>query len=164
MYIDPEELRRNLQAMDSATLQSKLQSGALTKEARAVVLEILQARGIAPDAQSLQAPPVTKLVREAALRTPLPGRTIAKVLLGLYVVFVCLCTFVVFLDPPWIPPRNGTWEGMIGFMASVAAGAPFSFVVLLTQAGRISDAQAVAANFGCVVLNLVLFVLFIRRT
>jgi hypothetical protein len=164
VYVDPDELRRNLEALDSATLQAKLQSGALTKEARAVALAILQARGITSGAEVPPAAPVTKLVRPAPLRTPLPGRTIAKVLFGLYVVFVLLCTFVVFMDPPWVPPRNGTWEGMIGFMASVAAGAPFSFVVLLTQAGHISDAQAVAANFGCVVLNLVLFVLFIRRT
>lgn len=164
MYMQPEQLRRNLEAMDSEALHAKAQSGGLTQDALSLALEILKSRGFKAGAESTKAPSGITVVPAVVPQTTLPGGTIAKVLLGLYVAFVCLCTLLVFFDPPWVKASNGTWEGMFGFMASVASGAPWSILVLLTQVGRLSETQFVAINFGCVALNLVLFVIYIRRT
>ncbi len=164
MYLRPEQLRRNLETLDSEALRAKVQSGALTQDALSLALEILESRGFKAETESTKVPARITVVPAIAPQTTLPGGAAAKVLLGLYVAFVGLCTLLVFLDPPWVKARNGTWEGMAGFIASVASGAPWSILVLFTQVGHLSDAQFVAANFGCVALNLVLFVVYIRRT
>ena len=163
MYIHPEQLRRNLEAMGSEALHAKAESGALTQDALSLALEILKSREFKASAESTKAPSGITVVPAVVPQTTLPGGTIAKVLLGLYVAFVCLCTLLVFLDPPWVKPSGG-WAGMIGLMASVASGAPWSILVLINQAGRLTETQFVAVNFGCVALNLVLFVIYIRRT
>ena len=164
MYIHPEQLRRNLEAMGSEALHAKAESGALTQDALSLALEILKSREFKASAESTKAPSGITVVPAVVPQTTLPGGTIAKVLLGLYVAFVCLCTLLVFLDPPWLKPSNGDWAGMIGLIASVASGAPWSILVLINQAGRLTETQFVAVNFGCVALNLVLFVIYIRRT
>ena len=164
MCIRPEQLRRNLEAMDSEALHAKAQSGALTQDALFLVLDILKSRGFEAGAESTSAQSEITAVPAFVPPIALPGGTIAKMLLRLYVAFAGLCTVLVFFDPPWVKAGNGTWEGMFGFMASVASGAPWSILLLFSQVGRLSEAQFVAMNFGCVALNLVLFVLYIRRT
>jgi hypothetical protein len=164
MHVSPEQLQSNLEALDSGDLLARVHSGALPDAALQVALGILKARGVDAGPRAAVAPPALPTVPATAPRKPWPGGSAVRVLLGLYVVFVVLCTFVVFMDPPWVPPRNGTWGGMIGFLASLAAGAPWSFLMLVTQADRLSQMQFVMVDFACVALNLVLFGMYIRRT
>lgn len=163
MYVRPEQLRQNLESLDSAQLQAKLLSGQLTSEARALTLDILAARGVAVDAASVPPTSVALTQGPHSPPNPWPGRGVAKVVLALYGTLVVICSAIVFLDPPWVAPRPGTWEGMIGMLASEASGAPWSVWLLLNLSKDMTPGQVVAMNFACAALNVGLLLAYIRH-
>jgi hypothetical protein len=91
------------------------------------------------------------------------NRSLAKVVLGRYLVFVTLCALTIALDRPWVTAQNGTWDGMAAFMAAFAAGVPWSLPILVALRGPNNDTVFVAASGAGVGLNIVLLVCWIRQ-
>jgi hypothetical protein len=67
--------------------------------------------------------------------TPRKSHPVATGFLLLYVLFLGACAFVTLVDPPW--KRSGL-EGLFGFVASMAAGLPWSLVLV----GAVRDCAA----------------------
>jgi hypothetical protein len=162
MYLPADQLRRNLEALDSAALAMKVQSGQLTPDAHAMALSILHDRGVEPGPAEAPSSSLTRPEARAAVEPD--GRGLpARPILALYIAFVIACTLVVFADPPWVAPRNGTWDGTIGFLASLASGAPWSIGLLIAFGDRMTTMQGVVGNWVCVGINVALLVRYIRQ-
>ena len=171
MYVSRVQLEEAYRALDSASIQSKLLSGGLTAEARDVAIAELAARKLAgeiiPHAHSAAAAMPTPLRRGSS------HRTAAKVLLGLYIAFVVLCLLVLLVDPPWGAPKSGAYAGMLGLIASSAAGFPWSFI-LPNFAAKLSWPLYLALNnhpllilYVCwlgALINFGLFWFYFRKT
>ena len=159
MYLQPEQLRKNLQALDSETLIAKVQSGQLTADASAVAQAVLKERGVETTTASAPSLPhgLTNATQASAQKSA------AGTLLVLYVAFVIVCVLVMFADPPWVKPANGSWQGMIGFLASLAAGAPWSIGVLLAQGSEVSAGQSVISSLFCACVNIAILIGYARR-
>lgn len=163
MYVRPEQLKANLEAMDSESIRAKVRSGRLTAEALEVANAVLAARGEAVQAGSHMVPSRPKTAPNLTRRANLRGWSIALVAFYSYLAFAVLCAVVVFADPPWATPSNGTWAGMLGGIASLAAGLPWTYLYLKTVGATAGGAAlATVAGLG-VSVNVVLFIGYLGR-
>ena len=178
MYVNHEQLQRALAALDSATLRTRLDSGELSAQARTIASAELQRReagGAAPAAS----PPASCAVPSAPApvdpnagvpyavpRAPgftLP-RPLLKAALVVYVLVVLLAVMVVVADPPWVPPRQGMWSGALGTFASIAAGLPWSLLLLFKMGATLGTTLFITLCWLCVPVNLALFAVLFRRS
>ena len=165
MHIRPEQLRANLEALDSEALRARLRAGKLTEAAREIANAVLVARG-EPGENPAVAPSLLAEVERNAppVAKPLPGRPLALAALWLYVGLAILCTVVVFADPPWASPQGGSWKGMIGTLAAVTAGLPWTYVYLSGFMASNSVGVLIAVAALGVAVNLSLLAMYLRRT
>jgi hypothetical protein len=63
--------------------------------------------------------------------SPQKSHPVATGFLLLYALFLCACAFLTLADPPW--KTSGGVSGALGFLASMAAGLPWSVAVLLAM-------------------------------
>ena len=178
MYVNQEQLQSAFAALDSATLRARLGSGELTAQARAIAGAELQRRedaGAAPAASPPASPAVPAAPASADpyagvpyAVAPAPGITLSrpllKVALVVYVLLVLVALVMVVADPPWVAPRQGMWTGALGTMASIAAGLPWSLLLLFKGGATMGNALFAALCWLCVPLNLALFALLFRRS
>ena len=162
MHVTPEQLLANLEALDPTTLEAKLRSGGMTPEAAAIAHELLAARGVVVEAAPPAAPP--PVARPEPPPAPLPGGRIVKAAFVLYLLFLLLCTVAVIGDPPWSRPGNGTWEGMIGSIATFGAGFPWTYLYFRSPFVSSNMTPFLLVALAGVVANVVLFTRYLRRT
>lgn len=86
-------------------------------------------------------------------------RSLAAITLVPYLVYLLACAALTLLDPPW--GKRGGYDGILGALASFAAGLPWSFFVLDALAGgalpRMSEAMTAAVLWAGALFNLGLF-------
>ena len=70
-----------------------------------------------------------------------------------------LAGLVVCVDPPWIKPTPGMWQGSFGAMASFAVGLPWSYILARATT---NSGSPLAIWWSFMLLNLTLFFLFFR--
>lgn len=165
MYVSADQLKANLEALDTQTLAAKVAAGVLTNDAQALARAILSSRGVAVDSllpSATTAAPVWSTVQAAPAR--LPGRRLVRIAFGLYIVFLLLCSVVVAFDPPWSTPSNGTWTGMLGTLAAFAAGLPWTYLFIRALGYTSTSTHFVLMTLAGVGTNLTLFVMYLRRT
>lgn len=127
-YLDPDQLRRNLSALDDETLRARVAGGQLTPEAHAIALEVLKARK--QDIGLPLAPPVPACTDPVVDRPSY--RHLVDRLLVAYLLLVIACAVVVMADPPWVAPHGGGWQGTFGYLAGLVAGLPWTIVAART--------------------------------
>ena len=163
MYVSREELTENLGRLDTANLRGMLRAGGLTKDAKEFILEELARRGSIGDVSN-EVEPIEQGCSSVEATPLAQGRSFAKIAFTLYIVFVGICALITIIDPPWQTPAQGTWEGMLGGIATFGAGLPWTYLLASMAVYSASPMKFVALSWSCVVLNFVLFALYFRRT
>jgi hypothetical protein len=169
MYVSAEKLKEIYRDLDSPAIFEKLRTGGLTPEARELALAELATRkqAVAPEDVAPVAAPVRAPVGGAGSQLAM------RVLFVVYVVFLALCAVVLVADPPRGTQPHGSYDGMIGMIASAAAGLPWTFVGVfllgaVPMANRLflllGEFGIVALCWGGAALNLVLFRRYFTRS
>jgi hypothetical protein len=163
MHIRAEHLKANLEALDSESIRARVRSGKLTEQAVEIANAVLAARG-QPVERGPDQVPLSKQVPRVPSRAPLPGRRIVVIAFGLYLALAFLCVVVIFADRPWVKPGNGSWEGMFGGLASLAAGFPWTYFFLRGFGATASGMSLAVAAFVGIIVNVLAFITYLRRT
>lgn len=103
--------------------------------------------------QPLVEPPQGRDFRRADRPTP-GARVLLKIMFFLYLVFAVLCVTTAIANPPWRGGTGGSLEPLIGFLALMTAGLPWSLIPFFLPA--MSDIVVSGANFGSIVINVCL--------
>jgi hypothetical protein len=126
MYVSPSQLADNFRKVPTRELLARIESGHLVPEALSIATAELQSRRARGEntepsqAVTIPSPPVSKTTG---------AQVLWRVAFVAYLLFLGLCLAGTLADPPSNLSKPGPYAGMIGLIASSAAGFPLSFVV-----------------------------------
>ena len=90
-------------------------------------------------------------------------RFFAVLLLVSYTAFLVVCGLFFFADPPWAEHgASGDWQGMLGFLASMAAGFPLSMLCFLFT-NLIGDTEFQLIAWGLALMQWIIALVFTLR-
>ena len=126
MHVSPSQLADVFRKMPTGELLARIESGNLVPEALSIATAELQSRHARGEN--------TEPNRPVTIPSPPASKTTGAQLLWrvafiAYLLFLGLCLAGTLADPPSNLSQPGPYAGMIGLIASFAAGFPLSFVV-----------------------------------
>jgi len=126
MHVSPSQLADNFRKMPTPELLARIESGDLVPQALSIATAELQSRRAGGEN--------TELSQAATIPSRLASRTTGaqtlwRVAFVAYLLFLGLCVAATLADPPSNLSHSDPYAGMIGLIASFAAGFPLSFVV-----------------------------------
>lgn len=126
MHVSPSQLADVFRKMPTRELLARIESGDVVPEALSIANAELQARRARGEHTELSqgvtnpGPPASKTTGTQMLW---------RVAFVAYLLFLGLCLAGTLADPPSNLSHSGPYAGMIGLIASFAAGFPLSFAV-----------------------------------
>jgi hypothetical protein len=126
MHVSPSQLADVFRNMPTRELLARIESGDLVPEALSIANAVLQDRR----ARGEDTEPSRTATNLCAPTSKMPGtQTLWRVAFVAYLLFLGLCLAGTLADPPSNLNHSGPYAGMIGLIASFAAGFPLSLVV-----------------------------------
>ena len=173
MYVSREQLEQTYRTLSTSELLARLRSGSLMPEARLVAQAELALRTQTGESVEVSAPPPAPPRAPASHSGTRPLWTYALWAgFGVYLGFLGACLIATMADPPSNLDKAGAYSGMIGLIASEAAGFPVSTVATVIFGGLFMTKTGSSTNFSyvfiyvswaCAVGNAIGLAWFIRR-